>query len=663
MKQMRLLFLFVVATICGNLYTQELVVKNICELPRDLLARTNVFTDKNGKECAVVRINVPTIKNIEFENELVIHKEYLPGEYIIYLPEHTNRIKYTIDGNINGYISFNDFKISIQSKKVYRCILQKMEHNNERVGSLEIETEPVDAIILLDGIPIGETPLSSDDIPAGKHILSVANLNGMSIPDTAIYVEKNKRLTLSLQLREMAPREFDYDIAKSGGDTSGWKWTRYKKISKNGKVGLADLNNKIIVPCEYDNVYPDIQNGFFVVYKDKKSGLYEPGKGLILAPDKYNGIVTCNSDKHVWPYMIVSIGNFVNQRNGFINREGKEIVPCIYSEAEMYGESGIYRVVDSKDNYSFLKIENDTYRQIGSQVSWATTFNHGVALIETDKSARKYAIIDTLGKIVANVPSIYSFNDRPDGMGGLFKTKKNGKFGYIDGSGTEVIPCVFDDEIENFGNGSVCVNQDNRKIIVTKDGKMIGNKDDLEIDISNCGNSYCIVKKNGKEGVVNIKTAELIIPCMYDECTIIRDGWIGEYTDYIEARVDEKSYLCDYKGNILFACPNDLTILGYKDGFIMIKDRESNTYGYANLKGDIIADCIYTMSDDIEYMMNNSLVTISDGLAMLILGDRYGFINLNGEFIVPLNYTGALPFENGKALVRDEHGVWTEISK
>ncbi|MDO4187226.1 MAG: WG repeat-containing protein [Bacteroidales bacterium] len=95
----------------------------------------------------------------------------------------------------------------------------------------------------------------------------------------------------------------------------------------------------------------------------------------------------------------------------------------------------------------------------------------------------------------------------------------------------------------------------------------------------------------------------------------------------------------------------------------MVLDKETWTYGYANLNGDIIASCIYELSEDIEIMMNNDLVTISDGLAMLIIGGRYGFINSSGEIIIPLNYIGAIPFKDGLGYVQTMDGKWKEIKK
>ena len=54
---------------------------------------------------------------------------------------------------------------------------------------------------------------------------------------------------------------------------------------------------------------------------------------------------------------------------------------------------------------------------------------------------------------------------------------------------------------------------------------------------------------------------------------------------------------------------------------------------------------------------------ISEGLAILNIGDRFGFIDNKGNIKVPLIYTAVTPFENGIAYVRQQDGKWKKIYK
>ena len=60
-------------------------------------------------------------------------------------------------------------------------------------------------------------------------------------------------------------------------------------------------------------------------------------------------------------------------------------------------------------------------------------------------------------------------------------------------------------------------------------------------------------------------------------------------------------------------------------------------------------------------MISQTLGSISDGIGILRLGDRYGFINTSGKIVVPLIYTAVTPFRNGISYVRDKAGKWHKI--
>lgn len=105
------------------------------------------------------------------------------------------------------------------------------------------------------------------------------------------------------------------------------------------------------------------------------------------------------------------------------------------------------------------------------------------------------------------------------------------------------------------------------------------------------------------------------------------------------------------------------------------------SYGYLNLEGDVIANCIYgDYADDvasdvneeeeetpgtIQYSMRELVdeYPISEGLAILKIGDRLGLIDVTGKVVLPLEYTGITPFENGIAFVRDKQGTWKKIKR
>ncbi len=70
---------------------QEILVKDFSELPNDLAARTHEKLDANGNPCCLIKVIVPK-QDVIFEG-WVIDQKYTPGEYWVYVPEGTTRIK------------------------------------------------------------------------------------------------------------------------------------------------------------------------------------------------------------------------------------------------------------------------------------------------------------------------------------------------------------------------------------------------------------------------------------------------------------------------------------------------------------------------------------------------------------------------------------------
>ena len=71
---------------------QEVIIKNFEEKQSDLQARTNPRADRNGNPCALVKVVIPILEGATFEG-WIIDTKYVPGEYQVYVPEGTKKIK------------------------------------------------------------------------------------------------------------------------------------------------------------------------------------------------------------------------------------------------------------------------------------------------------------------------------------------------------------------------------------------------------------------------------------------------------------------------------------------------------------------------------------------------------------------------------------------
>ena len=697
MKRLFLLLLFV----NSFAYAQNYSISSVIELQNDLAARRNVVTDSSGIGCALIRVNIPSVNNIKFDSSIVGEVEFLPGEYNVYLPEYSNLLSVSVDGEWYD-IDFSKFNITIEEKKCYRVIFRKNINTNVPVVSkTSINANYDNVVVLIDGVPVGQTPLQLDNISLGEHILSVPNTNGVTMRDTTIVFTENNIINLFLHKEDK--KTVIVDMATPGGDSCGWYNVFGTNIKEeNGKVGVVEYTGDTIVPFEFDYIYPGILNGYYLVNKDDKWGLYDMDKGLVVQC-VYDNISAWKSYAHD-QYMPVA----QDDKWGVISPEGELIIPIKYeNHPQLYEDVIKVEYIEQESKKEFYGVYSyDGEEIIKPKYEYMNEFVNGYAFF------RKYD--DTVGfvDIYGNetyFPEGYSVGSSW-GIGGtifrsnLFrvKDKVSGKWGYMNSQLELVIPCIYDaiseyDAAPNFNNGIVLLKLNEDKLVLDSNGNIIvscKNHGYSDIEIVSRSNSiwnhgrffeyhdYYDIDNNTLIKVVNLDAkcglidtdGSIIVPCKYEEDDI---RWFCDnYTNYFTLLNNDEVIICDKHQNELLRLPSNLRILEITDGFIMIKDEESGSYGYLNTKGEILANCIYGNSyndqqlegdndDNDGYDMANVIneQPITEGLAILNIGDRFGFIDNNGNVKVPLIYTAVTPFENGMAYVRQQNGEWKKIYK
>lgn len=191
---------------------------------------------------------------------------------------------------------------------------------------------------------------------------------------------------------------------------------------------------------------------------------------------------------------------------------------------------------------------------------------------------------------------------------GLAKVEKDGKFGYINYHGDEVISCIYDNA-EYFVDGLAKVVRDKR---------------------------YGYININGKE----------IIPCKYLDISAFVDG-------LAKVKNEEKKYgYVNQKGKEVIPC--QYKFLGaFSNGLAVISNDEGKWFGYINKgcidsQGEIVVPCQYEQLEE-----------FSDGLAVVCKDGLYGFIDKNGNEIIPCKYISAQSFSEGFAAIEisDSDGI------
>ena len=131
-----------------------------------------------------------------------------------------------------------------------------------------------------------------------------------------------------------------------------------------------------------------------------------------------------------------------NGKWGFINKEGKEIIPCIFDDTGFLSEEGLVTVeLNGKSGF----YNKDGLEVVPCKYDCVHDFCEGLAVVMTNGL---FGYIDTTGRKV--IPCKYQSAD--DFFHGYAKVWSDDKWGIIDKEGNEVIPCIYEDSDDSAYN-------------------------------------------------------------------------------------------------------------------------------------------------------------------------------------------------------------------
>jgi len=299
------------------------------------------------------------------------------------------------------------------------------------------------------------------------------------------------------------------------------------------------------------------------------------------------------------------ICGFSSGKCGFIDKFGKQVIPCIY------------------DN------------------TWG--FNEGLASVEQNG---KWGCINKSGNII--IPIVYDMVDIFHE--GLANIKQNGKYGFIDKSGKHVIPVVYD-YAGIFSEGLawvrneqwICIDKTGKKVIPSgfsmagyfREGLAVAKKGNYSL--------FDLVRLrplDGKWGFIN-KLGKNVIPYDYDEAAGFQEGLASVEQNGKYGFIDKTGQLVI---NFLYNDAKD-----FSEGVASVE--QNGKWGFINKTGQQMIPIIYDKTSD-----------FSEGLAWVSQSGKYGFIDKRGLQVIPFLYDNAKIFREGLAGVK-QNGKWGFIDK
>ncbi len=154
---------------------------------------------------------------------------------------------------------------------------------------------------------------------------------------------------------------------------------------------------------------------------------------------------------------------------GFRNKEGELVIPHKYCYASDFSE-GLSSVRKSRHGRFEGYINTNGELVIPMEHSWCTAFHEGLAVVTDYYGLKKYNVINKNGEYLPtkNYEQIELFNER---MAAVQDNK--GRWGYIDTTGEEVIPCQYDYACP-FSEGLASVTtKDGYDVIINKNGERV----------------------------------------------------------------------------------------------------------------------------------------------------------------------------------------------
>ncbi|HEY9115116.1 MAG TPA: WG repeat-containing protein [Bacteroidales bacterium] len=338
--------------------------------------------------------------------------------------------------------------------------------------------------------------------------------------------------------------------------------------------GYCNVNKEIVILPMFEEANPFINNRAIVNYYGDY--VIIDNNGIILTQNKYNEIYPFSEGIAA----VLSKGNKV----GFIDSNGNEIIPCKYdyNELDKYRFSEGRAFVRSGDSYGYIDITGKTV--IDFQYSKAFHFQDGFALVRDKNKA--YCLIEPDGKVIVTLVGCTDYHDSSEGLIGL---KIEGKWGFLDKTGNEVIPFIYD-YAGQFSEGLVSVVKGKKEMFIDKSGTIVLEPKGVIVS-GGFHDGMAKVEKKEKVGFIN-REGEIVIPCIYSIAYDFKDGYaVVQESGWNGKEYHTVSGLIDKTGAPITAFENGLVDpeTRHSDGLFKAYNKEF-IYSYVSITGEDYSD-------------------------------------------------------------------------
>ena len=343
-------------------------------------------------------------------------------------------------------------------------------------------------VLILIFVPVNMTAASTDiadiivrEIAAGLEYDWIAPFSeglAMVVIDNAVY-PPDRPMPISEYYKNgkvgfidktgtvIIPVEYDVTPYSDFLVFGGFGWGNFSEglaaMSKDGKCGFIDKTGKVILPFEYDFA-ENFAYGLARVQKDGKEGFIDKTGDFVFLIDEYDSVNNFYEGlAAVWKYAEKSEWGLSGGKWGFIDTTGTVAIPIEYDTVNSFSDGLAFAVQDDKQGFIdktgefVIQLENISRRYIYYGITGY--FENGLAVIQENE--KKYNYIDKTGAVILSVEYELAYNFY-EGLAGVLTDRRDEKWGFIDITGKEVIPCIYDDAMPWFSDGVANVSKDGK---------------------------------------------------------------------------------------------------------------------------------------------------------------------------------------------------------
>lgn len=321
--------------------------------------------------------------------------------------------------------------------------------------------------------------------------------------------------------------EVDYAAIKVKGG--------FADVKKNGKYGLVDSEMNLIIPCQSSNKVKKriLLNKNVLININGKYGVLSPtGKELLACEytsiKESEGYLLCEKDDK-W---------------GVYTSQAKELYPCQYQDVKLdkvggklclfTQQKGLWGLTDLRTGKELLPSNFSSMDAFGIQDEYIKTTKddkvglyteHGVLLFPCEYSAIKLVTVIGISKPVFELykGKTVGLCDQngvvliPEGkytsyapLGSFFKVSTNNQYGICAKNGQEIVPCLYDEDIELIADAKVfVVTKAGAETLVAFDGQEVF-APITDIHILDVEANYILVQDGKKYGALNFAGKEIV---------------------------------------------------------------------------------------------------------------------------------------------------------